>query len=65
MMFVPPFLSNVSHTNTSRLESGKGSGLRIVTFITVKITVLAATPNAKVKMATVAKPGFLASCRNP
>ena len=46
-----------------RLESGNGSGRSKTPFTTLKMTAFAPIPIAKVKIATIAKPGLRRSMR--
>jgi hypothetical protein len=57
--------ASVSQTVTTRPESGNGSGFSKIPLTTLKITMFAPMPIAKVKMATAAKPGFRRSMRAP
>src|SRR5271168_4182751 len=50
--------ASVSQMVTTRRESGNGSGFSKIPLTTLKITIFAAMPIAKVRMATAAKPGF-------
>jgi hypothetical protein len=60
-----PLETDVLQTNTSRSGALYGNGLSNTAFTTLKMAVFAPIPSARVKTATVVKPGLFTSIRNP